>query len=352
MPGPEARPLVAVLGASGLLGTAITRELATRPIRLRLVGRRPVPAPAGGPAAIEVRRCDLTAPGELAAAVAGAAAVVHLVAHTTGAGAWRSAESDEVAERVNVGLVHDLVSAIAGRRGAPAPVVVFAGSASQAGRPAGPRLDGTERDEPLTAYDRHKLAAERALRAATAEGIVRATTLRLTTLFGAGTDPGAIDRGVVAAMSRRALAGQPLTMWHDGTVRRDLLCADDAARAFVAALDHPDALAGRHWPVGTGEATTIAELFAAIAATVAAVTGRPAVPVARVAPPGEAVGTDLVDCVADPSAFRDATGWSPRVPLPEALDRLARCLAGRRPAAPAPGAGPVAASLPAARATT
>lgn len=321
-----AKQLITVLGASGLLGTAITRELAGRPVRLRLVGRRPSAVPEGVRAEVEVRTADLSDGGALAEAVAGADVVVHLVAHMAGAGTWRIAAVDPVAERVNVGIVEDLIAAVGARR--RQPIVLFAGSMSQVGRYAHARLDGSEPDEPLTAYDQQKLTAERAIEAATAEGLLRGTTLRLATLYSQGSGLDVADRGVVATMTRRALAGQPLTMWHDGSVKRDLLCVDDAARAFVAALDRIDAIAGKHWLIGSGQATTVGELFTMIAKAVANLTGRPPVPVVQVPPSDHLMPTDLLDFVLDPSAFQGVTGWVPRVPLVDGLDGIVTAIAG------------------------
>lgn len=334
MANQAAKPLITVLGASGLLGTAITRQLAGRPVRLRLVGRRPIAVPARPLADIEVRTVDLTAGDTVAEAVAGADAVIHLVAHMAGAGTWRSAAVDPVAEQVNLGLVQDVIAAIRAQRPERPPVMVFAGSMSQAGRSSSARIDGSEPDEPLTAYDRQKLIAERAIEAATAEGLLRGSTLRLATLYSQGTDPTTLDRGVVASMTRRAFADQPLTMWHDGTVHRDLLCVDDAASAFVAALDRADAVTGRHWLVGTGQATSIADLFTTIAKVVATQTGRSPVPVVSVPPADHSMPTDLLDFVLDPTAFQQATDWTPRVPLLEGLDGMVAAIA-RESAPPA-----------------
>jgi nucleoside-diphosphate-sugar epimerase len=320
------RPLVVVLGASGLLGTAVVRELAARPVRLRAVSRRPATVPGECVAEVEVRTADLTVPGELAAAVAGADAVIHLVAYITGAQTWRAAEQGDVAERVNVGLMHDLIEVLRRQRPARVPVVVFAGSTSQVGLGGAGRLDGTEQDAPQTAYDRHKVAAEFALEAATAEGVVRGTTLRLSTLYTQGTDSTVLDRGVTAAMMRRALAGRPLTMWFGGVAQRDLVCVDDVARAFVAALDHGDVLAGRHWLIGTGTGTSIADLFTMIAEAVAEHTGKPPVEVASTAAPEGAVSTDVVDFLCDPAPFQAVTGWCAHTPLRPALKSLAAAL--------------------------
>jgi len=325
------RPLVVVLGASGFVGTAVVREFVKRPVRLRLVARREIAVP-DGLAEVETRSSDLTAPGEIAAAVAGADVVIHLLAYIKGPATWRVAEGDTGAERVNVGLMNDLIDAlrVAERRQQP-PVVVFAGAVSQVGKAAGARVDGREHDEPASEYDRQKLIAERALAAATADGVVRGSTLRLPTVYGQGTDRCSLERGVVAAMMRRAFLGEPLTMWHDGTVARDLVCVDDVARAFVAAVDHADALAGRHWLIGSGQPTLVGDLFADIANVVSAHTGRPPVPVVQ-RQPDQADASDLVDFVVGSSAFGDVTGWSPQVSLHEALRRAAAARAELTPA--------------------
>lgn len=330
-----AKPLITVLGSSGLVGTAITRELASRPIRLRLVGRRPTVVPPRPRADIDMRTVDLALPGAVAEAIAGSDAIVHLVAHISGESTWRVSSNDPIAERVNLGLVHDLIDAIRAERrpgtrsgtSTRPPLVLLAGSMSQAGRSTGARIDGSEPDQPLTTYDRQKLDAERAILAATEEGLLRGSSLRLATLYTRGTDSPALDRGVVSAMMRRAFAGEPLTMWHDGTVKRDLVCVDDVARAFLAALDQPDRTVGRPWLIGTGQGTSVADLFTMIAKTVATHTGREPVPVTSVPPAGHSMPTDLVDFVLDPTAFQDTTGWAPSVSMLEGLDYLAAAMA-------------------------
>ncbi|MGQ0838805.1 NAD-dependent epimerase/dehydratase family protein [Actinokineospora sp.] len=324
MAGPQSPRQVTVLGSSGLLGTAVARQLASQRIRLRLVGRRPTAVPPSALADVEVRTVDLTTPGAVADAVAGSAAVVHLISHNAGPGTWRVSTSDTMAERVNLGLVRDVVDAIRAQRPERPPVVLFAGSISQSAAHAG---NDTDAEEALTVYDRHKLGAERVLTEATAEGLVRASSLRLATLYSRGTDDPELDRGVVAAMTRRAFADQELTMWGDGSAKRDLLCVDDAARAFAAALDHVDVVAGRHWAVGSGLQTSVRDLFTMIAKVVATQTGRAPVPVTSTVPADYAVPTDLLDFGVDPAQFQQATDWCARVPLLDGLENLAAVVA-------------------------
>ncbi|WP_165984139.1 NAD(P)-dependent oxidoreductase [Streptomyces sp. YIM 98790] len=322
-------PLVVLLGATGFIGSAVLRELARHPLRVRAVARRPAVVPADARADITVHTADLTEPGAMAAAVEGADTVIHAVAYIAEDTTWRIAEGDTAAERVNVGLVRDLVAVLSERDGARRPVgVLFTGAASQVGWSDKEVLDGTEPDRPLGEYDRQKLAAERALLAADAAGVLRGASVRLPTVFGYGTGATVRDKGVVAAMVRRALAGDPLTMWHDGTVRRDLLYIEDTARAVVTAAMRLPGLAGRHWLLGTGVGSPLGEVFTAIARLVARHTGKPPVPVISVPPPGRAEAGDFHSLVIDSSAFRSATGWRPRVPLDEALLRTVGFCAG------------------------
>ncbi|SDW13496.1 dTDP-4-keto-6-deoxyhexose 4-ketoreductase [Saccharopolyspora shandongensis] len=317
------KPLVVVLGASGFLGSAVTAALAGRPVRLRAVARREVAAPAGCTADFESRQADLTEPGALAEAVEGAAAVFPFAAQIRGASGWRIAEDDVVAERTNVGVIRELAEVL---HGDPVPVVVFPGSNTQVGKHVEGRLDGTEEDRPEGTYDRQKLTAERILKEATAAGRLRGISLRLPPVFGPPAAT-ADDRGVVSTMIRRALAGEPLTMWHDGTIRRDLLNVSDAARAFVAAMDHADALAGRHYLIGTGKSEPLGDVFRLIAGAVARHTGTDPVPVVSVPPPPHADGTDFRSVDVDPSAFAAATGWQCETPLAAAIEQTAVALA-------------------------
>lgn len=296
-------PAVAVLGASGFIGRAVLGELARRPVRLRAVARSAVAAPAR-----TVHRADLLDPGAIAAAVDGADVLVHLVAHAAAGSTWRSAATDPAAERVNVGLVADLVDALRARPRASPPVLLYAGSAQAAHRGAAGR------------YARQKIRAEEILGRAAADGLLRAVVLRLPTVYGPA------GRGFVAAMARRAIAGERLTLWNDGSVRRNLLHVDDVAGAFGAALDHRGALGGGTWAVGADEAVPLAEVFTAIALQVSRETGRAPVPVTPVPAPDAAEANDLRSDDIDSSDFRARTGWRPAVALPDGIRRTVSAL--------------------------
>ncbi|MEV6236653.1 NAD-dependent epimerase/dehydratase [Lentzea sp. NPDC051838] len=311
----DSTPVVTVLGASGFVGSAVTRVLSKLAIRLRVVSRSPITPPVGR-AETSVVTADLTDQTALAEAVAGSDAVLYLL---LGDGGWRAAESDPAAERVNVGVMRDLVDVLRPRDGAP-PLVLYAGAASQVGVPPREPLDGTEPDRPETVYDQQKLLAEEILLKATAQGRVRGISLRLPTVYGS------TGHGVVSAMARRALGDEPITMWHDGTVRRDLVHVDDIATAFLAALTHPDSLVGGHWLVGAGRGDELGDVFQLVAQAVSERVGRKPVAVTSVPPPEHAPVTDFRSVTIDSSTFRAATGWYPRIPLSEGVRRTVAAL--------------------------
>ncbi|MCD9140497.1 NAD-dependent epimerase/dehydratase family protein [Streptomyces albireticuli] len=310
-------PSVVVLGASGFVGSAVVAELARLPVRLRAVARGAGVVPVAAEAGIEVRRADLALPGAVAEAVEGADAVVHLAAHIGGQQSWRT--TDERSERVNIGIVRDLVEAFRGRPGPP-PAVIFAGTL-QTGSATAP-VPGS--------YAAQKTAAEAILREATADGTVRGVVLRLATVYGRSPLSGATGRGVLATMAARALGGEPLTMWHDGSVERDFLHVRDAAAAFTAALRHVDELQGGHWVVGSGRLERLGDVFAALSGAVAAHTGKPAVPVLSVPPPDYAEAGDFHTPESDPAAFHAVTGWRAGVPLREGIDDMVTAMAATK----------------------
>lgn len=298
--------LVVVLGASGSIGSSLLRVLARHPMRLRAVARRQRAPTVPG---VDLRAVDLTEPGRMAEAVADADVILHLVAHMPAG--WRVAEGDPLAERVNVGLVDDLIGAV---RPGRSPVVVFTSTAGASGE---------------SPYGRQKLAAEKALEDASEAGILRGISLRLPTVYGS-----AHGHGVVAEMVRRAIAGEPLPLWGNdaGLVERDLLHLDDVTTALLAAIAHADSLAGAHWTIGTDVRVSLADLFATIAEVVSVYTRKAPVPVVTVQPSAVAEPADLRSVRVDSSAFRAITGWAPRVRLRAGLARtVSECFAGTPP---------------------
>ena len=71
------------------------------------------------------------------------------------------------------------------------------------------------------------------------------------------------EAGVVAIFIEAMLAGAAVTVYGDGEQTRDFVYVDDVVHAFVRAMDRGD---GQRFNIGTGERTSVNQLFTALAA--------------------------------------------------------------------------------------
>jgi UDP-glucose 4-epimerase len=117
------------------------------------------------------------------------------------------------------------------------------------------------------------------------------------------------NQGVVAALMRRALAGEPLEIWGSGEVVRDFVYVTDAVRAILGLAQYSGS--ARLFNVGSGEGTTINTLVDSIETVMDGGALR------RVYRPGRAL--DVPANVLDIRRINAAIGWRPEVGLLEGL---------------------------------
>ena len=306
---------VAVTGAGGFLGGRLVDRLGTTDCRIIRLGRSPLP-PVDKDAAARVTDVigDASDRGVWDRLIE-ADIIFHFAGQTSGLAAASNPDADF---RANVTPIRHLLAACrqSGRR----PMVLFAGTVTEAGIPARLPVNEDAPDDPITMYDRHKLMAEGELEAAALAGTVSAATLRLANVYGPGARGRTGDRDVLNRMIRSALGGHPLTVYGTGEYLRDYLFIDDVIAAFLLAAAQPERVSGRHYVVGSGYGITIREAFELIAARVRQITGR-TVPVA-VAGAAQAVPPiEQRNFIADPGRFAAATGWQPAWSLRAGIDR-------------------------------
>ncbi|MGI8773629.1 MAG: NAD-dependent epimerase/dehydratase family protein [Actinomycetota bacterium] len=136
------------------------------------------------------------------------------------------------------------------------------------------------------------------------------SALALSNVYGPRQEPASevgLEGQVVAIFSRKMLAGQPCTIYGDGTQTRDFVFVDDVVDAFVACRDKGS---GELINVGSGEELSVNELYARLAE----LTGSRYEPIYGGARPGE-----LQRIVVNNSKAREVLGWSPRTTLGEGL---------------------------------
>jgi UDP-glucuronate 4-epimerase len=129
--------------------------------------------------------------------------------------------------------------------------------------------------------------------------------LRFFTVYGPRQRP----EMAITLFTRAVLAGQPITMFGDGSMRRDFTHVDDIVPGVLAAFDRAPA-GMRPYNLGSGAPIDLAGLVRAIGETAGATPRIEQAP----APIGDVDAT-----FADITRARTELGWSPRIALRDGL---------------------------------
>jgi len=111
---------------------------------------------------------------------------------------------------------------------------------------------------PVSPYGIDKYASELALDYYANVHGVATTALRFFNVYGPRQDPSSPYSGVISIFADRAKAGQPLTIFGDGSQTRDFVYVGDVVRALAAAVADGNARTVAN--VGTGGEITVKEL--------------------------------------------------------------------------------------------
>jgi len=221
--------------------------------------------------------------------------VFHLAAQTSVAASVRWPVLD--AEVNVVGTVQVLE----GARAARCRRIVYAASGGTLYGEPGPAdlpIAESHPHAPRSPYGVSKRAAIDYLRAYSGLYGVEQCALALANVYGPRQDPHG-EAGVVAIFAANLVAGRESTIDGDGSQTRDFVYVDDVVDAFSRAAERGE---GMLVNVGTGVQTSIAELYA----TMAAANGGG--PPAR---PGPARAGDVRHSALDPTRAAIHLGWTP-----------------------------------------
>ncbi|HXN32514.1 MAG TPA: NAD-dependent epimerase/dehydratase family protein [Polyangiaceae bacterium] len=228
-----------------------------------------------------------------------------LVLHLAGTAGVRPSFSDPARyARVNIeGTV--VVQELAAERGIER--FVFASSSSVYGNatplPAKEDAPAVVPESPYAASKRGaELIASALCRRVPA---MRCAALRFFTVYGPRQRP----EMAITRFARAILAGKPITMFGDGSMRRDFTHADDIVRGVLAALDRAPA-GFRAYNLGSGAPVDLRTLVDALGETAGV---RPHIERAPV-PLGDVDAT-----FADITRARTELGWEPRILLRDGL---------------------------------
>jgi UDP-glucuronate 4-epimerase len=138
---------------------------------------------------------------------------------------------------------------------------------------------------------------------------MRCAALRFFTVYGPRQRP----EMAITRFMRAALAGQPIKLFGEGSMRRDFTHVHDIVRGVVAALDAKGSPGFRAYNLGSGAPIDLRGLVAAIATTAGVTLRVETEPV----PLGDVDAT-----FADIARARDELGWAPRIALREGLSTV------------------------------
>lgn len=298
---------VVVTGAAGFIGSHLSEALAREGHRVVGVDAftdfydlalKEENARAATAAGAEILRLDL-ASDDLSSAIDGAEVVFHLAAQP----GLSARTTFDLYLRNNVIATHRLLEAIAHARISPR----FLNIATSSVYGAHATGDETTAPTPTSVYGVTKLAAEQLVLARHREGLLRACSLRIFSVYGPRERP---DK-LYAKLIRAILEDREIPL-HEGSEghRRSFSYIGDIVRGLLAALDRWDAACGEILNIGSDIETTTGEGLA----LVERLTGKKA----RVVRAPKRAGDQLRTC-ADITRARALLGYAPTTTLEEGL---------------------------------
>jgi len=217
----------AIIGGGGFLGANLAMALKAEGAEVRAYGRtRYFDAPLANVRWMSGKLDDLQNLSILLMSV-------DVVFHLAGALTPASAEANRT-EDVNasvLGTIHllDLCRELSVNR------VVFASSGGTIyGNATNPPFAETVTPQPISTYGINKLAAEQYLRMYNRSYGMKNVILRIANPFGPYQHE-LRNQGIVSIFLRKALSGEPLKIWGDGSFVRDYVFGGDVAQAMIAA---------------------------------------------------------------------------------------------------------------------
>ena len=151
---------------------------------------------------------------------------------------------------------------------------------------------------------------------------MQGVALRLWNIYGPGQALSNPYTGVLAIFASRIANNAPPMVFADGAQRRDFVHVSDVARAFLLALERPEAV-GEAINIGSGEIRSIEE----VARRQAAAMGRPALEPQIT---NKARAGDIRHNIPDLSKARELLGCEARTAFYQALGGLAEWVARQR----------------------
>jgi UDP-glucose 4-epimerase len=200
------------------------------------------------------------------------------------------------------------------RRENPRARLLFASSRFVYGRIEYNPVDEQHPFNCLSIYGIHKLAGEKYYRFYHEAYGMPTVSVRIANPYGPRQQMKHSKYGIVNWFIRLALEGKPLTVFGDGSQRRDYVFVEDLAEAALSLLLTPGT-EGQAYNLGSGSGTPFLEMAQLVAASV------PGTEVQQVPWPPDRYFVETGDYLSDIGKLTAATGWRPRTSLADGIGR-------------------------------
>ena len=299
---------IAIFGGGGFIGSAIADRLLLDGHELR-VFERPRVAPYRlffPDEKVEWISGDLMSVHDVSTAITGVDVVLHLVSTTLP----KSSNDDPIYDvQSNLVATIQLLNAMVALK--VKKIVFISSGGTVYGNPSYLPIDEKHPTEPLVSYGITKLAIEKYLQMYQGLHGIKANIMRVSNPFG-NRQRVETAQGAVAVFLSRAIQGQPIEIWGDGSVSRDYLYVSDVADAFAKAVnyDGPKSV----FNISSGQGTSLNDVIGLIEQVLR-------VQITRNYLPGRTF--DVPVSILDNTLARDELGWSPTVSLEEGIVQTA-----------------------------
>lgn len=239
-----------VIGGNGFIGHHVCSSLLEIGLTVRALD---IAMPKIPSAQIEHFAGSFTDPGTLDGALLGCDTVIHLGWTSLPASSNKAPAADALDNIVGSVRLLEAAQANGVRR------VVFASSGGTVyGTHAGVPVDESYQTAPSCAYGISKLAVEKYLDLFHNLHGMETCSLRISNPYGEGQDPRR-PHGAIAVFAHRAIHGDPIEIWGDGSVVRDFVHVKDVAAAFIAAATRREI--NGTYNIGSGCGTSLNQLL-------------------------------------------------------------------------------------------